>query len=455
MKPVIDALKSNRAYGVDTDAFNPDGVIAVETNEELARIPSDRRTPNLRVKVNSTNKYYKVDPENIEQFIETTLEEVNAALVVSYSKAEIDAKLADVNEKIEEVKSSGNSLTKEVADAEYASKAELNELSGRLDNVVNDNALTREVADSVYASKAELSELSGRLDNTGSTNTSENVNLADSAEYIALNNKVTTLEGEVGNLRSALDAKADLASVPSLTELEGEVAKLKAALDSKADIDSLPDVQEYANTILTALSTGPGLDILTKNILASIEKANSDKTPSGGKPSTEESNRPVEGSGEPSGGTEEIPSTSTEQTPPVSPEETPKEPTDSSDSSSTGTSPDAPGTSAGDTSATASKIAYWGVVPNDAPTAENIVALADKKEVETLTDLEISFGNEEDEGYVVFAAPASLAGSVTFINRNNTFTQVPLKEGTVEISGTEYKYFIFEYSFEQIPFKLR
>ena len=419
MKPVINVPKSNRVYGVDTDAYNPDGVLTVETIEELARIPKDRRTLSLRVKVNSTNKYYKVDPENVEKFIETTLDEVNASLVVSYSKAEIDAKLADVNEKIEEVKSSGNSLTKEVADAEYASKAELNELSGRLDSTVNDNALTREVADSVYATKVELNELNGRLDNIGSNNADTNVNLADSAEFIALNNKVTTLEGEVGRLRTALDAKADVASIPSLATLEGEVAALKAALDTKADIDTLPDVQEYANTILTALSTGPGLDILTKNILASIEKANSDKTPSGDKSPV------VEGSGKPSGG------------------------------SGTGTSPDAPGTSAGDTSTTASKIAYWGVVPNDAPTAENIVALADKREVETLTDLEISFGNEENEGYVVFAAPASLAGSVTFINRNNTFTQVPLKEGTVNISGTEYKYFIFEYSYELIPFKLR
>ena len=440
MKPVIDALKSNRAYGVDTDAFNPDGVIAVETNDELARIPNDRRTPNLRVKVNSTNKYYKVDPENIEKFIETTLDEVKTSLDATYSKAEIDAKLADVNEKIEEVKSSGNSLTKEVADAEYASKAELNELSGRLDNTVNNDALTREVADSVYATKVELNELSGRLDNVGSNNADANVNLADSAEFIALSNKVTTLEGEVGRVRTALDAKADLASIPSLTALEGEVASLKAALDTKADINSLPDVQEYASTILTALSTGPGLDILTKNILASIEKANSNK------PSAGESSKPVEGGSNPSGGTNENPSTSTEQTPPEGP-------TDSS--SGTGTSPDAPGTSAGDTSTTASKIAYWGVVPNDAPTAENILALADKKEVETLTDLEISFGNEENEGYVVFAAPASMAGSVTFINRNNTFTQVPLKEGTVEISGTEYKYFIFEYSYELIPFKLR
>ena len=414
MNPVIDVLESNRAYGVDTDAFNPDGVLVVETNEELARIPNDRRTPNLLVKVNSTTKYYKVDPENIEKFIETTPEEVKSLLDSTYSKAEIDAKLADVSEKIEEVKSAGNYLTKEVADEEYASKVELNELSGRLVNV-------------------------------GSNNTHANVNLADSAEYIALNNKVTTLEGEVGSLRSALDAKADLASIPSLTELEGEVAKLKAALDTKADIDTLPDVQEYANTILTALSTGPGLDILTKNIIASLDKANSDKTPSENKPSVEESNKPVEGSGESSGGTE--------QTPPASTEEAPKEPTDSN--TEAGTSPDAPGTSAGDTSTTASKIAYWGVVPNDAPTAENIVALADKKEVETLTDLEISFGNEEDEGYVVFAAPASLAGSVTFINRNNTFTQVPLKEGTVDISGTEYKYFIFEYSYELIPFKLR
>ena len=409
MKPVINVPKSNRVYGVDTDAYNPDGVLTVETIEELARIPKDRRTLSLRVKVNSTNKYYKVDPENIEKFIETTLDEVNATLVVSYSKAEIDAKLADVNEKIEEVKSSGNSLTKEVAD-------------------------------SVYATKVELNELSGRLDNVGSNNADTNVNLADSAEFIALNNKVTTLEGEVGRLRTALDAKADVASIPSLATLEGEVAALKAALDTKADIDTLPDVQEYANTILTALSTGPGLDILTKNILASIEKANSDKTPSGDKSPV------VEGSGKPSGGSG--------VTPPVTPEETPKEPTDSS-GSGTGTSPDAPGTSAGDTSTTASKIAYWGVVPNDAPTAENIVALADKKEVETLTDLEISFGNEENEGYVVFAAPASLAGSVTFINRNNTFTQVPLKEGTVNISGTEYKYFIFEYSYELIPFKLR
>ena len=388
MKPVINVPKSNRVYGVDTDAYNPDGVLTVETIEELARIPKDRRTLSLRVKVNSTNKYYKVDPENVEKFIETTLDEVNASLVVSYSKAEIDAKLADVNEKIEEVKSSGNSLTKEVAD-------------------------------SVYATKVELTELSGRLDNVGSNNADTNVNLADSAEFIALNNKVTTLEGEVGRLRTALDAKADVASIPSLATLEGEVAALKAALDTKADIDTLPDVQEYANTILTALSTGPGLDILTKNILASIEKANSDKTPSGDKSPV------VEGSGKPSGG------------------------------SGTGTSPDAPGTSAGDTSTTASKIAYWGVVPNDAPTAENILALADKKEVETLTDLEISFGNEENEGYVVFAAPASMAGSVTFINRNNTFTQVPLKEGTVNISGTEYKYFIFEYSYELIPFKLR
>ena len=419
MKPVIDVLESNRAYGVDTDAFNPDGVLVVETNEELARIPNDRRTPNLLVKVNSTNKYYKVDPENIEKFIETTLEEVKSLLDSTYSKAEIDAKLADVSEKIEEVKSAGNYLTKEVADEEYASKVELNELSGRLDNSVNDNALTREEADTVYATKVELSELSGRLDNIGSNNADTNVNLADSAEFIALNNKVTTLEGEVGRLRTALDAKADVASIPSLATLEGEVAALKAALDTKADIDTLPDVQEYANTILTALSTGPGLDILTKNILASIEKANSDKTPSGDKSPV------VEGSGKPSGG------------------------------SGTGTSPDAPGTSAGDTSTTASKIAYWGVVPNDAPTAENIVALADKREVETLTDLEISFGNEENEGYVVFAAPASLAGSVTFINRNNTFTQVPLKEGTVNISGTEYKYFIFEYSYELIPFKLR
>ena len=409
MKPVINVPKSNRVYGVDTDAYNPDGVLTVETIEELARIPKDRRTLSLRVKVNSTNKYYKVDPENIEKFIETTLDEVNATLVVSYSKAEIDAKLADVNEKIEEVKSSGNSLTKEVAD-------------------------------SVYATKVELNELSGRLDNVGSNNADTNVNLADSAEFIALNNKVTTLEGEVGRLRTALDAKADVASIPSLATLEGEVAALKAALDTKADIDTLPDVQEYANTILTALSTGPGLDILTKNILASIEKANSDKTPSGDKSPV------VEGSGKPSGGSG--------VTPPVTPEETPKEPTDSS-GSGTGTSPDAPGTSAGDTSTTASKIAYWGVVPNDAPTAENIVALADKREVETLTDLEISFGNEENEGYVVFAAPASLAGSVTFINRNNTFTQVPLKEGTVNISGTEYKYFIFEYSYELIPFKLR
>ena len=409
MKPVIDVLESNRAYGVDTDAFNPDGVLVVETNEELARIPNDRRTPNLLVKVNSTNKYYKVDPENIEKFIETTLEEVKSLLDSTYSKAEIDAKLADVSEKIEEVKSSGNSLTKEVAD-------------------------------SVYATKVELNELSGRLDNVGSNNADTNVNLADSAEFIALNNKVTTLEGEVDRLRTALDAKADVASIPSLATLEGEVAALKAALDTKADIDTLPDVQEYANTILTALSTGPGLDILTKNILASIEKANSDKTPSGDKSPV------VEGSGKPSGGSG--------VTPPVTPEETPKEPTDNS-GSGTGTSPDAPGTSAGDTSTTASKIAYWGVVPNDAPTAENIVALADKKEVETLTDLEISFGNEENEGYVVFAAPASMAGSVTFINRNNTFTQVPLKEGTVNISGTEYKYFIFEYSYELIPFKLR
>lgn len=409
MKPVINVPKSNRVYGVDTDAYNPDGVLTVETIEELARIPKDRRTLSLRVKVNSTNKYYKVDPENVEKFIETTLDEVNASLVVSYSKAEIDAKLADVNEKIEEVKSSGNSLT-------------------------------REVADSVYATKVELNELSGRLDNVGSNNADTNVNLADSAEFIALNNKVTTLEGEVGRLRTALDAKADVASIPSLATLEGEVAALKAALDTKADIDTLPDVQEYANTILTALSTGPGLDILTKNILASIEKANSDKTPSGDKSPV------VEGSGKPSGGSG--------VTPPVTPEETPKEPTDSS-GSGTGTSPDVPGTSAGDTSTTASKIAYWGVVPNDAPTAENIVALADKREVETLTDLEISFGNEENEGYVVFAAPASMAGSVTFINRNNTFTQVPLKEGTVNISGTEYKYFIFEYSYELIPFKLR
>ena len=252
MKPVIDVLESNRTYGVDTDAFNPDGVLVVETNEELARIPNDRRTPNLLVKVNSTTKYYKVDPENIEKFIETTPEEVKSLLDSTYSKAEIDAKLADVSEKIEEVKSSGNSLTKEVAD-------------------------------SVYATKVELNELSGRLDNIGSNNADTNVNLADSAEFIALNNKVTTLEGEVGRLRTALDAKADVASIPSLATLEGEVAALKAALDTKADIDTLPDVQEYANTILTALSTGPGLDILTKNILASIEKANSDKTPSGDK----------------------------------------------------------------------------------------------------------------------------------------------------------------------------
>lgn len=349
MKPVIDVPTSNRAYGVDTDAFNPDGVLVVETIEELYRIPNNRRTPNLRVKVNSTNKYYKVDPDNIEKFIETTPEEVKTSLESTYSKAEIDAKLTDVSEKIEEVKSSGNYLT-------------------------------REVADSIYATKVELNELSARLNNADT-----NVNLADSAEFIALNNKVTTLEEEVTRLRSALEAKADLAAIPNM--------------------------DTFANDVLGAIFTTPNLEKLTNTIVNAINKPNSNTN-------AEEVVQSISST--------EV----SDEVPSVSREETPIETTDT-------------------------KVVYWGIVPSDAPSADDIVALADKKEVQTLTDLEITFGNEDDEGYVVFAAPASLAGSLTFINRNNSFTQVPLKEGTVEINGLEYKYFIFEFSFELIPFKLR
>ena len=355
MKPVIDVPTSNRAYGVDTDAFNPDGVLVVETIEELYRIPNNRRTPNLRVKVNSTNKYYKVDPDNIEKFIETTPAVVKTSLDPTYSKAEIASKLAYVSEKIEEVKTSGNYLT-------------------------------REVADSIYATKVELNELSSRLNNADA-----NVNLADSAEFIALNNKVTTLEEEVTRLRSALETKADLTAIPNM--------------------------DTFTNDILGAIFTTPNLEKLTNTIVNAINKPNSNTNAEEAVQSTssaEESSKPVVN--------DEVPS--------VSKEETPIE-------------------------TTTSNVTYWGIVPSDAPSADDIVALTDKKEVQTLTDLEITFGNEEDEGYVVFAAPASLAGSITFINRNNSFTQVPLKEGTVEISGLEYKYFIFEFSFELIPFKLR
>lgn len=360
MKPVINVPKSNRVYGVDTDAFNPDGVLVVGTIEELNRIPANRRTPNLRVKVNSTNKYYKVNPNNPEEFIETTLEEVKVSLDSTYSRTEIDTKLAEVNENIEKLKADGNYLT-------------------------------REVGDSIYASKAALNELRDKLNSQANSSAEPTVNLNDSEEFIALHNKVTTLEGEVARLRSALEAKADLATIPNM--------------------------DTFTNDVLGAIFATPNLEKLTNTIVNAINKSNSNTNAEEAVQSTssaEESSKPVV--------SDEVPS--------VSKEETPIE-------------------------TTTSNVTYWGIVPSDAPSADDIVALADKKEVQTLTDLEITFGNEDDEGYVVFAAPASLAGSLTFINRNNSFTQVPLKEGTVEINGLEYKYFIFEFSFELIPFKLR
>lgn len=100
------------------------------------------------------------------------------------------------------------------------------------------------------------------------------------------------------------------------------------------------------------------------------------------------------------------------------------------------------------------KVVYWGVIPSDTPSADDIKALPNSRELETLVGFEFEPGSEEDEGYCVLAYPTSFGKSPKFINRGNGFTQTPLYVQTLQIDGVEYRLEIFEYSYDAIPFRL-
>ena len=104
--------------------------------------------------------------------------------------------------------------------------------------------------------------------------------------------------------------------------------------------------------------------------------------------------------------------------------------------------------------ASPAKVVYWGVIPSDTPSAEDIKALQNSRELETLAGFEFEPGSEEDEGYCVLAYPTSFGNSPRFINRLNGFTQTPLYVQTLQIDGVEYRLEIFEYSYDAIPLRL-
>lgn len=104
--------------------------------------------------------------------------------------------------------------------------------------------------------------------------------------------------------------------------------------------------------------------------------------------------------------------------------------------------------------ASPAKVVYWGVIPSDTPSVEDIKALPNNRELETLAGFEFEPGSEEDEGYCVLAYPTSFGNSPRFINRLNGFTQTPLYVQTLQINGVEYRLEIFEYSYDAMPFRL-
>ena len=102
------------------------------------------------------------------------------------------------------------------------------------------------------------------------------------------------------------------------------------------------------------------------------------------------------------------------------------------------------------------KVVYWGIIPSDNPSAEDIKALSNSRELETLAGFEFDPGSEDDEGFCAIAYPTSLsASSPTFSNRSNNFTQSPLYNRTVSVDGVEYRVDVFEYSFDTLPFRIR
>ena len=104
--------------------------------------------------------------------------------------------------------------------------------------------------------------------------------------------------------------------------------------------------------------------------------------------------------------------------------------------------------------ASPAKVVYWGVIPSENPSAEDIKALPNNRELETLAGFEFEPGSVEDEGYCVLAYPTSFGNSPRFINRLNGFTQTPLYVQTLQIDGVEYRLEIFEYSYDAIPLRL-
>lgn len=104
--------------------------------------------------------------------------------------------------------------------------------------------------------------------------------------------------------------------------------------------------------------------------------------------------------------------------------------------------------------ASPAKVVYWGVIPSENPSAEDIKALPNSRELETLVGFEFDPGSEEDEGYCALAYPTSFGKSPKFINRGNGFTQTPLYVQTLQIDGVEYRLEIFEYSYDAIPLRL-
>ena len=104
--------------------------------------------------------------------------------------------------------------------------------------------------------------------------------------------------------------------------------------------------------------------------------------------------------------------------------------------------------------ASLAKVVYWGVIPSENPSADDIKALPNSRELETLVGFEFEPGSEEDEGYCVLAYPTSFGNSPRFTNRLNGFTQTPLYVQTLQIDGVEYRLEIFEYSYDTIPLRL-
>lgn len=184
IKPAISPVSSSKVYGVDTDAYNPDGLLTVETVEDLAGLPESKRTSNLRVKVLSTNQFYKVDPENPGKFVTTTAADAGVSTVDTYTRAEIDAIINRISAIINGISSnntvSPDVLTKSEAASLYARKDDLElldvyskaEIDARINSlsipaagtIYTKTEVDQAIANAIAALKAEIEQLKQLLE---------------------------------------------------------------------------------------------------------------------------------------------------------------------------------------------------------------------------------------------------------------------------------------------------